>query len=94
MTVRDLMAKPTTTCRPKTDLAAASALMWENDCRVLPVLEETGRPVGILTDRDICIALGTRNTRAWELNRRRRGRSQPVDLRIHRRYSFRATDHA
>ena len=67
MIVRDLMAKPTTTCQPKTDLAAASALMWEHDCRILPVLAETGKLVGILTDRDICIALGTRNTRAWEL---------------------------
>jgi CBS-domain-containing membrane protein len=36
-------------------------LMWENDCGVLPVLAETGELAGILTDRDICIALGTRN---------------------------------
>lgn len=67
MTVRDVMTKQSTTCRPETNLAAASALMWENDCRILSVLAETGEFVGVLTDRDICIALGTRNARAWEL---------------------------
>ena len=61
MTVRDVLRKPVTTCQPETNLAAASALMWENDCGVLPVLNETGELAGILTDRDICIALGTRN---------------------------------
>jgi len=67
MTIRDVMTKQVTTCRPETNLAAASALMWENDCGALPVLAETGELAGILTDRDICIALGTRDARASEL---------------------------
>jgi CBS domain-containing protein len=67
MTIRDVMTNQVTICRPETNLAAASALMWENDCGALPVLDETGELVGILTDRDICIALGTRNVRASEL---------------------------
>jgi CBS domain-containing protein len=67
MTVRDVMTKQVVTCRPETNLAAASALMWENDCGVLPVLAENGAIVAILTDRDICIALGTRNARSSEL---------------------------
>jgi CBS domain-containing protein len=41
--------------------------MWENDCSALPVLTESGELAGVLTDRDICIALGTRNARASEL---------------------------
>ena len=62
MMVKDVLTQPVVTCRPETNLAAAVALMWENDCGVLPVVTETGELAGILTDRDICIALGTRNT--------------------------------
>ena len=67
MTIRDLMTKQVATCRPDTNLAAASALMWENDCGALPALTETGELAGFITDRDICIALGTRDARASEL---------------------------
>jgi CBS domain-containing protein len=67
VTIKDLITKQTTTCRPETNLASASALMWENDCGALAALTETGELAGVITDRDICIALGTRNARASEL---------------------------
>jgi CBS domain-containing protein len=67
MKVRDVMTKQITTCRTETNLAAASALMWDNNCEVLPALTDSGELAGVLTDRDICIALGTRNTRASDL---------------------------
>jgi CBS domain-containing protein len=67
MTVKDVMTKRVATCRPETNLAEATALMWENDCGALPVLAETGELAGIVTDRDICIALGTRNVRSSDL---------------------------
>jgi CBS domain-containing protein len=70
MTVRDVLTEPVTSCQPETNLAAASALMWEKDCGVLPVLNETGELAGILTDRDICIALGTRNKLPSEITAR------------------------
>ena len=41
--------------------------MWINNCGVLPVMDaedeggEDGKVIGMITDRDICIALGTRN---------------------------------
>ena len=60
------MTKEVKYCGPDTDLAAASALMWANDCGVLPVAED-GKLTGIITDRDICIALGTSNRRAAEV---------------------------
>jgi CBS domain-containing protein len=40
--------------------------MWANDCGILPVVED-GKLTGIITDRDICIALGTKNRRAAEV---------------------------
>lgn len=67
MTVNDVMTKPVATCRLDTNLAEAAALMWENDCGILPVLDESGELAGVVTDRDLCIALGTRNIRSSDL---------------------------
>jgi CBS domain-containing protein len=67
MKIRDLMTKEVATCRPDTNLAAAGALMWEHGCGVLPIVDETRKAIGVVTDRDICIALCTRNVRASEL---------------------------
>lgn len=70
MAVKDVLTQSVVTCQPETNLAAAVALMWENDCGVLPVLGENGELAGILTDRDICIALGTRNRLPSEIKAR------------------------
>jgi CBS domain-containing protein len=67
MTIRNVMTAEVTACHLNTNLATATALMWEHDCSALPVLTDAGELAGILTDRDICIALGTRNVRASEL---------------------------
>jgi len=38
-------------------LSTAARLMWECDCGAVPIEEEgTGRVVGMITDRDICMA--------------------------------------
>jgi CBS domain-containing protein len=34
--------------------------MWEGDCGALPVVNDEGRVTGMITDRDICIAVATR----------------------------------
>ncbi len=60
------MTKDVKYCRPEDNLAAATALMWANDCGVVPVVKD-GKVCGIITDRDICVALGTRNRRASEV---------------------------
>jgi len=67
MKVQDLMTYNVQTCSPETNLAAVASMMWENDCGALPVVDEQAKPVGILTDRDIAIALGTRNQQASEI---------------------------
>lgn len=66
MKVRDLMTRNVQACETGTNLAAATELMWASDCGVLPVLSGDTL-VGILTDRDICMALGTRNCRASDV---------------------------
>ena len=61
MKVRDLMTSRVRTCRPSTSLADVVSEMWEGDCGVLPVVNDEGRVIGMITDRDICIALATRD---------------------------------
>lgn len=68
MTVRDVMTKQVAICRPEMNLAEVAALMWENNCGALPVVADGGEVAGIVTDRDIFIALGTRNVRSSDLN--------------------------
>jgi CBS domain-containing protein len=61
MKVRDLMTTSTVFCRPETNLAAVGALMWEHDCGLIPVVDDGEKVTGVITDRDVCIALSTRD---------------------------------
>jgi CBS domain-containing protein len=67
MRVEDVMTTQIATCRPETNLAEAIASMWEKNCGVLPVIGENDEVLGMITDRDISVALGTRNVRASDL---------------------------
>lgn len=60
MIVRELMSAPVQTCQPDTDLAAVTHIMWNHDCGFVPVVDAAGHVVGVVTDRDVCIAAGTR----------------------------------
>ncbi len=62
MKVQDVMrvARYTT---PESSLAAAGHTMSEVDCGVLPVVQGNGQVVGVITDRDICLALANRDSK-------------------------------
>jgi len=66
MKVKDLMTREPRTCSPDTTLAAAAHLMWDGDCGIVPVVDD-GELVGVVTDRDMYIALATQNARASHL---------------------------
>jgi len=66
MKVKDIMTAEPRTCSPGTNLAAAAALMLDGDCGILPVVDR-GKLVGVVTDRDMYIALATRNKLASQL---------------------------
>ena len=55
MKVKDLMTTDVKRCSPDTNLAAAAKIMWEADCGAVPVTDERGHVIGVITDRDICI---------------------------------------
>ena len=66
MQVQDAMVKDVKFCSPGTNLAAATETLWKAGCGTLPVVEN-GRVLGMITDRDMAIALGTRNEKAANL---------------------------
>ena len=67
MKVKEIMMGTPCYCHPETNLGSATELMWNANCGFLPVESADGKVVGVITDRDICIALGTRNRPAGEV---------------------------
>ncbi len=61
MKVEDVMTKGVHSCRPETNLSMAAMQMWNGDLGALPVLANGGTVVGIITDRDICMAAATKH---------------------------------
>ena len=59
MKVEDIMIRNVKCCAPADVLNHAAQIMWENDCGCVPVVDDDSRTVGILTDRDICMAAYT-----------------------------------
>lgn len=62
MKVEQLMTRTVRTCHPDDTLNTPAQIMWEHDCGCVPVVmdEEGGaRVVGMVTDRDICMAAYT-----------------------------------
>lgn len=61
MKVKEIMTANPRVCTATTNLAEAASFMWDNDCGILPVVAKGGVVVGLITDRDICIAGATKN---------------------------------
>jgi len=67
--VRDVMTISPAYCVPDTPLVDVAVLLADHDCGAIPVVENavTGRPVGVVTDRDIVcriVAAGRNPSRA------------------------------
>ncbi|MDP1570922.1 MAG: CBS domain-containing protein [Vicinamibacterales bacterium] len=67
MRVHEIMTAPAVTCGPHDSLAAAARLMWDYDCGILPIVDPHGRVTGVITDRDITIAVASRPYHASEI---------------------------
>ena len=77
MKIKDVMTAKPRTCSTGTNLAAAAELMLDGDCGFLPVVE-AGKLVGVVTDRDMYIALATRNQRPSQVTVGEVARRNPV----------------
>jgi CBS domain-containing protein len=68
MLVDELMQKDVRSCAPDDPMNEAARAMWEADCGFVPVVEPgSRRVVGVITDRDVCMASYTRGRTLAEL---------------------------
>ena len=59
MVISELMSRHVATCRAEDRLDVPARLMWDLDLGCILVVDEQDHVVGILTDRDICMATYT-----------------------------------
>ena len=62
MKISSIMNPNVETARAEDDLAKTAMVMWRKDCGFVPVVDDASkRVVGVITDRDICMASATRH---------------------------------
>jgi CBS-domain-containing membrane protein len=61
MKVKEVMTPDAKAIWITESLAEAAKTMWENDCGILPILKNGRKVVGMITDRDICMATAMRD---------------------------------
>jgi CBS domain-containing protein len=61
MKVKELMTADAKAIWLTQSLADAAKEMWEHDCGVLPIIKDGRKVVGMITDRDICMATAMRD---------------------------------
>jgi CBS domain-containing protein len=66
--VGQLMTREPRSCGLDDPLKRAAQLMWDADCGAVPVVDADGRPVAMITDRDICMAAYTQGKSLGELS--------------------------
>lgn len=57
--VTRIMGRTVTCCSPEDPLNHAAQLMWDGDTSVVPVVDPNGRVIGMVSDRDVCMACYT-----------------------------------
>jgi CBS domain-containing protein len=68
MNIATLMQRNVKCCRVEDTADTAAQLMWDFDIGALPVVDSQARVVGMITDRDICMAAYTQGRRLGELS--------------------------
>jgi CBS domain-containing protein len=61
MIVNEVMNTGVATCAPDSSLGSVIDIMREHNCGFLPVVDRHGIVVGVVTDRDVCMAGGTKH---------------------------------
>ncbi len=67
MKVKEFMSKNVGFCHPEDKLAKAAEIMQQHDCGVVPVIDENEKVIGMITDRDICLAFASGNAKISQL---------------------------
>ncbi len=67
MKVDEIMTRNPNSCLATDSLARVGGIMWESDCGVVPVVSKDQLLIGIITDRDIAIAVTSQTRPAYEI---------------------------
>ncbi len=67
MKVKDVMKTDVGACSTEDSIMKTAEIMRLRDCGVVPVIDGEKKVVGILTDRDICLAIASRNRKASDV---------------------------
>jgi CBS domain-containing protein len=67
MKVNEVMTANPKACILTDSVADAARLMWEADCGIVPVVADGGKVVGLITDRDVCMAGMTKGRNQWNI---------------------------
>lgn len=67
MKVKDVMVGTPASCTFEANLGSAVEILWKQNCGMLPIVNAQQKVVGVVTDRDVSIALGTRNRLPGEI---------------------------
>lgn len=66
--VSDVMTRSPRSCKRTDSLVMAAKIFWEHDCGAAPVVDDNGRVVGMITDRDCLMAAFTRGRKLDDLS--------------------------
>jgi CBS domain-containing protein len=78
MKVKDFMKTEVGFCSAEDSLRKAAEIMLRQDCGVVPVVNEEGKVVGMLSDRDMCLAIVARNRKASDVKTKDLIKGEPV----------------
>lgn len=66
MKIKSLMTREVYSCGPGDRGADAARIMWERDVGCVPIVDDQTRPIGMVTDRDLCMAAYTSGLPLWQ----------------------------
>lgn len=78
MRIKDVMKIDVAFCTTEDSLRQAAETMLRRDCGIVPIVDEERRVVGMLTDRDLCLAVVARNRKASDVKTAELIKSQPI----------------
>jgi CBS domain-containing protein len=56
MKIEEIMTKEVATCTPEDGTDVAARIMLDRECGIVPVVGRARQVLGVITDRDICLA--------------------------------------
>lgn len=67
MNISNVMSQEVKCCSAEMALDQVGMMMWEGDCGAIPIVDNTNRPIGMVTDRDIAMCCTLNHKAPWEL---------------------------